>query len=94
MWTGSLVRNNKELREGLRSSDYYLISSLGVVRSIKTEWRSLPAAFCGMGLYNLVTETTATTLNSFLQHYNTDFMLGTTIQATLENLQLELGIRG
>ena len=33
----------KELREGLGSSDYYLISSLGVVRTTKTVWRYLPA---------------------------------------------------
>ena len=82
-----------ELQEGLGSSDYYLISSLGVVRSIKKEWRYLSAAFCGMGLYNLVTETTSATLNSFLQHYNTDSALGITLSATLENLQLKLGVQ-
>ena len=91
---GASSATMKELREGLGSSNYYLISSLSIVRSIKTEWRYLPAAFCGMGLYNLVTKTTAANLNSFLQHYNTNSALGTTIQATLENLQLELGVRG
>ena len=47
-----------------------------------------------MGLYNLVTDTTAANLNSFLQHYNINSALGITIQATLENLQLELGVKG
>ena len=47
-----------------------------------------------MGLYNLVTETTAENLNSFLQHYNTDSALGITFSTTLENLQLEIGVRG
>ena len=84
----------KELKKGLGSSDFYLISSLGVVRSIKEEWRYLPAAFCGMGLHNLVTETASATLNSFLQHYNTDSALGITLSTTLENLQLKLGVQG
>ena len=30
------------LREGLGSANYYLINSLGVVRSITKEWRYLP----------------------------------------------------
>ena len=47
-----------------------------------------------MGLYNFVTETTTANLNSFLQYYNTDSALGITFSATLENLQLELGVRG
>jgi len=83
-----------DLKKGLGSSDFYLISSLGVVRSIKKEWQYLPAAFCGMGLLNLVTETASATLNSFLQHYNTDSALGITLSATMENLQLELGVQG
>ena len=83
-----------ELKRRLGSSDFYLISSLGVVRSMKKEWRYLPAAFCGMGLHNLVIETASATLNSFLQHYNTDLALGITLSVTLENLQLELGVQG
>ena len=61
---------------------------------IKKEWRYLPAAFCEMGLFNLVTETTAATLNSFLQHYNTNSALVTTLSVTLENLLLKLGVQG
>ena len=45
------------------------------------EWRYLPAAFSGMGLYNLMTETTAANLNVFLQYYNTDSALGITINS-------------
>ena len=80
------------LAQGLGSSDFYLISSLGAVRTIKKEWRYLPAAFCGMGLYDITTETTAATINSFLQHYNMPTSLGVTLQANLENLQIELGV--
>ncbi len=82
-----------KLMEGLGSSDYYLISSLGVVRSITKEWSYLPAAFCGMGLFNLPTETTIATLNSFLQHYGTILSLGITLLALMEHLQMELGVQ-
>ena len=58
----------KELREGLGSSDYYLISSLDIVLSIQKEWRYLPTAFCRMDPFDLTMETTAANLNSFLQH--------------------------
>ncbi|KAL7536731.1 hypothetical protein ACHAXR_007365 [Thalassiosira sp. AJA248-18] len=67
------------LRKGLGSSDYYFISSLGVVRSIKKEWRYLPS---GDYLYSL------------MQHYNTKTALGITLTASLEELQLELGVQG
>ena len=45
-----------------------------------------------MGLYDITTETTAATINSFLQHYNMPTSLGVTLQACLENLQIELGV--
>ena len=45
-----------------------------------------------MGLYDITTETTAATINSFLQHYNMPTLLGITLQACLENLQIELGV--
>ena len=91
---GASSASMKELREGLGSSDFYLISSLGVVRSIKKEWRYLPPAFSGMGLFDLTTETTAATINSLLQHYGTDSLVGITLEANKENLQIELGVRG
>ena len=47
-----------------------------------------------MGLHNIVTETASATLNSFLQHYNTNSALGITLSVTLENLQLKLGVQG
>ena len=76
---GALSATMKELREGLGSSDFYLISSLGVVRSIKTQWRYLPPAFSGMGLFDLTTEATAATINSLLQHYGTESPVGITL---------------
>ena len=47
-----------------------------------------------MGLFDLTTETTAATINSLLQHYGTDSPVGITLQATMKNLQIELGVSG
>ncbi|KAL7540264.1 hypothetical protein ACHAXR_009988 [Thalassiosira sp. AJA248-18] len=79
------------LKKGLGSSNYYLISSLRVVRPIKKEWRYLPVRFGGIGLYDLVTETTAATLNSLMQHYSTkngSVFDGTFVEARLHRKQL------
>ena len=45
--------------------------------------------YCGIGLYNISVETTIATLNAFLQHYGAMTNIGTTLQASLEALQLE-----
>ena len=63
-------------------------------RSIRKEWQYLPPTFSRMGLFDLTTETTAATINSLLQHYGTDSPVGITLQATMENLQIELGVSG
>ena len=86
---------SKELREWLGSLNFYsyLIIIIGVVSSTKDEWWYLPSSCCGMGIFNLTTETTTATLNSFLQHYNTNTVLGVTLSVTLRNLQLELGVQ-
>ena len=75
------------------SSNFYLISSLVIVRLVKKEWIYLLAVFCGMDLYNRTTEKIVANLNSFLQHYNTVSSLWIMLTTTLKNLQLELGVR-
>ena len=47
-----------------------------------------------MELNCLTIEATAASLNLFLQHYGTDTSLGTYLTASIENLQLELGVAG
>ena len=76
----------KELREGMGSSNYYLISSLGVIWSIKKEWRYIPLAFCGMTLFDLMMGAITATLDSFLQHYSTDSAVEITLTTTTKNL--------
>ena len=90
---GTLSASIKELQEGLGKSDYHLISSLGVVRTIQREWRYMPSTFGGMGLFSLPLEATISSLNLLLQHYQTSGALGTTITTALENLQVELGVQ-
>ena len=45
-----------------------------------------------MSLFDITTETTAVTLNSFLQYYNADSAVGITLTTTIENFQLELRV--
>ena len=45
-----------------------------------------------MGLHSLPIEATIGSINAFLQHYGTETALGLYLRASLENLQLELGV--
>ena len=54
---GASSASIKELEEGLGTADYYLLSKLGVVGSAKKELRYIPAAYGGLGLYDLTCET-------------------------------------
>ena len=84
-----------QLDSALGTADFYLLSKLGVMRSIKTPVRYIPSYFGGMGLFSITTETTSATINSFLQHYGTETPLGITLHAALvEYLQVEIGVRG
>ena len=84
----------EELKEGLGSADYYLLSKLGCVRSITTALRYMLPYLGGIGLFDLTTETTSATLNSLLQHYGTKTPIGITLKATLQNMQMEMGVTG
>ena len=89
---GACSASIPELKKGLMSADYYMLSNLGVNRSITKEWRYLPATFGGIGLSDLTVETAAATLSSFLQHYGTTSALGITLRAVMEHLQVEIGV--
>ena len=84
----------KELENGLGTRDHKLLSYLGVCKNIAKEWRYLPPNYGGIGLHNLLHEATSASLNVFLQHYSTDTSLGHFLTASIENLQLELGVAG
>ena len=84
----------EKLDAGLGSADFHLTSCLGVVRTIKKEWRYLPSTFCGIEMFDLTTDTTVAQLNALLQHYKTNTEIGITITAELELLQLEIGVTG
>ena len=90
---GASSASIKELEEGLGSADFYLLSKLGVVRTISKELRYIPPTYGGIGLYDLTCETTGATLNSLLQHYGTETPLGIYLTASLENMQIELGVQ-
>jgi len=83
----------KQLYSGLGTSDYNMLSVLGVARSIKTAVRYIPPTFGGMGIRHLPIEATAATLNAFLQHYGEPTNLGYTLRTTLHHMQVEMGVR-
>ena len=84
----------KELERGLGLTDFYLMSKLGVVRTLPTVVRYLPHIYCGMELNSLPVETTVAQINCLLQHYGTTTALGTTLAAAIEHLQVEIGVTG
>ena len=45
-----------------------------------------------MGLYNIEVAATIASINAFLQHYGAPTNLGVTLQASIEALQLKLGV--
>ena len=63
-------------------------------QKIDKPWRYLPHCFGGMGLYSLPIEATIGSINAFLQHYGTETAISLYLRASLENLQLELGVSG
>ena len=83
-----------ELENGVGTTDYYLTSQLGVAMNIPKQLRYLPHQYCGMELLNLPMEATSAQVNCLLQHYGTDSLLGHTMTAVMEHLQLEIGVEG
>ena len=63
-----------------------------MVRTIKKGWRYLTPQFCGIGLLNAGVEATIASINALLQHYGAPTNLGVTLQASIEALQLKLGV--
>ena len=60
--------------------------------TIKKDWRYLNHRFCGIGLFNTGMEATMASINALLQHYGAPTNLGVTLQASIEALQLKLGV--
>ena len=85
---GALLASMKELKEGLGATDFYLISKLGVVRSIAREWWYFPSTFGGMGLHSLPVEATVCSVNLFLQHYGSGSNWGSQLRQACRNCKL------
>ena len=91
---GTSTATIEQLETGLGRRDHKILGHLGICRNIPTELRYIPSCFGGFALRSLTTEATAESLNMFLQHYGTESSLGIFLTATIENLQLELGVTG
>jgi hypothetical protein len=78
--------------DGVLDKDYFdLLSGLGINKNITKAWRTLPTCFFGVGLLDLAMEVTIARINSFVQHFSTDSIIGVTLMTSMEYLQLELG---
>jgi len=82
------------IRDTFRKLDYEALPLLGVNRSVKREWRTIPRAFGGIGLISLPIEQTIGWANMLLQHYGAPTVIGGKCLASLEALQLEIGCTG
>ena len=91
---GALPTKLEDLMNALGTMDHKILSMLGICRNITMEWRYLPSCYGGMGLNNLPIKATAASLNAFLQHYGTNTSIGIYLTASIENLQLKMGVAG
>ena len=71
-----------------------MLSFLGVNRNINRGWRTLPRAFGGVGLLSFAVEQMIAWAGMLLQHFGVPSLLGRKFQASLEALQLEIGVAG
>ena len=76
----------------LSTYNYRMLSFLGVNRNIKKEWRTIPRAFGGIGLYSFPVEQTICCVNMLVQHFGVPSVLGKKLTASLEAMQLETGL--
>ncbi len=70
-----------------------MLSSMGVNKHVKVEWRTIAREFRGIGLYSLSVEQFICWLEMILQHYQPGHTVSSKLRATLKALQLELGCR-
>lgn len=76
----------------LYETDREILTYLGVNRNICMGWRTLHCSFLGIGLYNFEIKMNIPRINFFLQHYDSPFDIGITLRATMESVQLEVGL--
>ena len=100
LWPGlqyglaTLCTRLAEVAGVLDKQQFEVLPLLGVNRNIRKQWRMIPRAFGGIGLFSLTDEQTIGWLNMFNQHFGLDSVLGKKFQASLEVLQLEIGCAG
>lgn len=90
----TLSTPSSQISQLLHRLEYRALPLLGVNRSIKYEWHTIPRVFGGIGLCNLAVEQMIGWSNMLLQHYGSPTTLGLKCRATLELLQLEIGCKG
>ena len=86
---GVMPATMEEVAGFLQDFSYKMLPNMGVNRKIKTGWRTIHRAFCGIGLFDFDTELLIARLNIFLQHFDSPLPIGITLHACLEAVQLK-----
>jgi hypothetical protein len=76
---GVMPATMEEVAGFLQEYHYKMLPNLGVNRKIRTGWRTIHRAFCGIGLFDFDIELIIARLNIFLQHYDAPLPVGTTL---------------
>ena len=91
---GTFQFTQKETEDILGPIYYQLLPYLGVNRNITKEWQTLPLEYLGLGLPKFGLEMTIGKINLLLQNFDEQTPLGMSMQASYEQLELELGVGG
>jgi hypothetical protein len=89
---GVMPATMEEVSGFLQDFYYKMLPHMGVNRKIKTGWRTIHRAFCGVGLFDFDTELLIARLNILLQHFDSPLPVGITLRACMEAVQLEAGL--
>jgi hypothetical protein len=91
---GTLATRNAATSSLLHGLEFEMVSSMGVNKHVKVEWRTIAREFRGIGHFSLPVEQFICWLEMILQHCQAGCTVSSKLRATLEALQLELGCRG
>ena len=84
---------SEEVAGLLEDTNFEILSLLGVNQNILTGWRTLHWSYLGIGLFNFGVEMNIQCINLFLQHFDSLFNIRITLKATMELVQLEVGLQ-
>jgi hypothetical protein len=82
---GTLAMQNAPTKSLLHALEFEMLSSMGVNKHVKVEWRTIAREFRGIGLYSLSVEQFICWLEMILQHYQAGHTVSSKLRATLKD---------